>query len=346
MTSLSAQFQVRVAEITKVAQDIKRFRLVSQGDNHGGNQGGNHGDNHGGNQGGNQGECLPRFSAGAHVTVTMKPSKGRTIRNSYSLMGNRLDTTNGYEISVLRTQNSRGGSEYMHDQVKEGSILTISGPSNLFPIDARGKKFVLFAGGIGITPIMSMADQLSEMNLPFELHYGFRSHAHAAFADELRDRFGARVTLYSQEKSHMIPMAEILRHQKLGTQMYVCGPAPMIDAAMAAGRAAGWPAQSLHFERFQAPAGGSPFQVTLTKSGKTLLVGEAESLLEAVEAAGIDAPYLCRGGACGQCECRVTAIDGIIDHKDHILTESERAKGDRIMICVSRVKGASITIDL
>ena len=322
MSSLSAQFKVRVAEIAAVATAIKRFRLVSLG------------------------EILPPFSAGSHVTVTLKTAAGKTIRNSYSLMGNRTDTSQGYEISVLKTQNSRGGSEFLHDAVTVGTELTISGPSNLFPIDVRGKKFVLFAGGIGITPIMSMADQLTELNQPFELHYGFRSQEFAAYADHLVARYGSRVALYPQDKGKFIPLAEVLRHQKLGTHMYVCGPAPMIDAALAAGRAEGWPEQSLHSERFLSPTGGTPFQAVLTRSGKIIQVGETQSLLEAIEEAGIAAPYLCRGGVCGQCECKVTALDGELDHNDHVLSQAERKKADRLMICVSRIKGKSIGLDL
>ncbi|MDI9349672.1 MAG: PDR/VanB family oxidoreductase [Candidatus Symbiobacter sp.] len=322
MSSLSAQFTVRVAAITAVAAAIKRFRLVSVG------------------------EALPPFSAGSHVTVTMKTPQGRTIRNSYSLMGNRHDTAQGYEISVLRTQNSRGGSEFLHDAVKLGNELTMSGPSNLFPLDRRGKKFVLLAGGIGITPIMAMADYLSEQNLAFELHYGFRNRTHAAFVDELAARYGARLVLYEQDQGKMLPMDDILRHQKLGTHLYVCGPAAMIESALAAGRRAGWPESSLHSERFQAAAGGAPFQAILTRSHQTITVGETQSLLEAVEEAGVSAPYLCRGGACGQCECRVSAVDGVIEHHDHVLSESDRAQAQKIMICVSRVKGKSISLDL
>lgn len=322
MSSFTTQFPVKVSEITEVATAIKKFRLESLG------------------------ASLPPFSAGAHVTVAMSLPNGRTLRNSYSLMGDRRDTSRGYEISVLRTENSRGGSAFLHEAVKIGSTLSITGPSNLFPLDLRGKKFVLLAGGIGITPIMAMADQLAELNLPFELHYGFRSRKMAAFADHLAEKYRGCVHFYDQSQQKMIPMRDILRHQKLGTHLYVCGPAPMIEAALAMGKECGWPPAHLHSEFFQSPAGGAPFQAILTKSGKTIKVGEDQSLLEAIEEAGIDAPYLCRGGACGECACKVTALDGVIEHKDHVLSQAERTNGKQILICVSRVQGTSISLDL
>ncbi|MBI3674292.1 MAG: 2Fe-2S iron-sulfur cluster binding domain-containing protein, partial [Rhizobiales bacterium] len=134
--------------------------------------------------------------------------------------------------------------------------------------------------------------------------------------------------------------------QPLGTHLYVCGPAGMINGVLGQARGLGWPAQNLHAEEFLAPPLGKPFKAVLAKSGKTIEVAAHQSILEAAEAAGIDAPYLCRGGACGQCETNVTACTGTIEHNDHFLEPQDKASGRKIMICVSRIDGSQITLDL
>ena len=141
-------------------------------------------------------------------------------------------------------------------------------------------------------------------------------------------------------------MSDILPNQPLGTHLYVCGPAGMIEAVLEEGRAAGWPAENLHSERFQAPPSGNPFSVRLARAGITCEVRCDQSLLEALEAAGVDAPFLCRGGACGQCAVDVCEADGELIHNDHYLTPAERAAGKKIMLCVSRLAGRELVLDL
>ncbi|MCX8500301.1 MAG: PDR/VanB family oxidoreductase [Alphaproteobacteria bacterium] len=324
MTSLRNEFTVEVAAITKVAEAINSFRLIPAP--------------------GSKTAQLPRFSAGAHVTVTMATAAGRKIRNSYSLMGDLQDRSS-YEISVLRTPNSRGGSIFMHDSVQVGSRLELAGPVNLFALDLRAKRVVLMAGGIGVTPIMAMAEQLLAAMVPFELHYAFRNVKAAAFVEQLARSYPAQFRGYDDSAGQSMPIRDILAHQRLGTHLYVCGPGGMIDAALAQGAALGWPKQNLHSERFLAPAGGEPFEVILQRSNRRIRIGESESILEALEAAGLNPPYLCRGGACGQCETRVLAHDGEINHCDLVLSPAERARGDRMMICVSRLVGKSLTLE-
>jgi len=315
-----AQLDVRVAAIETMAQDVKCFELVSA-----------------------SGEPLPSFSAGSHVVVTMHGE--RVFRNPYSLMGPLLENRS-YRISVLRTESSRGGSHYMHDAVKVGSPLTISYPINLFPLDQLGRKHLLLAGGIGITPLMAMAEELLLRNKTFELHYCMRTRARGAHLDALGQRLGERFRHYCDDRGETLPLARILERQPLGTHLYCCGPAGMIDAALLAARNAGWTESSLHWERFQAPPGGKPFTVKLARSGLTVSVREQEGILDAVEAAGVDAPYLCRGGACGQCETAVLAADGAIVHNDHYLSAEEHKRGGKIMICVSRFEGRELVLDL
>jgi ferredoxin-NADP reductase len=219
----------------------------------------------------------------------------------------------------------------------------------MFPVDLRARKHLLIAGGIGITPITAMIDQLcdsAEGPAPFELHYASRSPEHAVFADRLSMRLGARVKFYYSNQRQRIPFAEVLANQPLGTHLYVCGPQTMTDEIRSVASEMGWPEAHLHQELFQSAAVGKPFRLELAKSQLTVMVAADQSMLEAIEAAGVEAPYMCRGGACGQCEVRVVARDGILLHADHYLTESEKASGEKIMPCVSRFEGAALVIDL
>jgi ferredoxin-NADP reductase len=255
--------------------------------------------------------------------------------------------TSAYELSILRVENSRGGSAFLHEKLKVGDTLVISQPLNLFPFDARGRKHLFMAGGIGITPFMAMMDQMTRQDHAFELHYAVRTRTHGAYWKELSERYGAnRVKIYCDEEKLFIPVEDILNAQTLGTHLYVCGPEGMINGVLTKARQLGWPEQNLHSERFLAPPPGKPFRAVLKKSKKTIEVQSHQSILEAVEAAGIDAPFLCRGGACGQCETNVISRDGTLEHNDHYLEPEDKASGRKIMICVSRLNGQEIVLDL
>jgi len=266
-------------------------------------------------------------------------------RNPYSLMSAPHDAS-AYEISVLEVENSRGGSQFMH-RLNEGDQLRISQPVNLFSADHRGRKHILIAGGIGITPFMAMMAQFERDTIAFELHYAMRSRDHGAYWQALFDHYGPqRIKLYFDVEGDQIPLTRILDNQPLGTHLYVCGPAGMIDGVLLAGLEAGWPKENLHSERFLAPPAGQPFKIMLTEANIAVTVGEHQSILEAVEAAGIDAPYMCRGGACGQCETSVTSCDGALEHNDIYLSDEDKAEGKKIMICVSRFKGQQLDLQL
>jgi len=206
---------------------------------------------------------------------------------------------------------------------------------------------VMMAGGIGVTPFMAMMDQMEREGRAFELHYAVRTRTHGAYWKDLQSRYGAhRVKVYCDAENLFIPVDAIVENQPLGTHLYVCGPAGMINGVLGKARAQGWPKQNLHSEEFLAPPPGQAFQVNLARSGLTIDVAPHQSILEAVEAAGVDAPYLCRGGACGQCETAVIACDGTLEHNDHFLEPDDKASGKKIMICVSRIKGNAVTLDL
>jgi ferredoxin-NADP reductase len=315
------EIRVRVAEVTEVADRVKRFRFEPA-----------------------DGERLPYFSGGAHITVMMDEG-GRRIRNPYSLISSPFQS-DAYEISVLRVNDSRGGSRFMHDRLEPGAELWISHPVNLFPIHQLGRKHILVAGGIGITPFMAMTAQLAAGGRQFELHYAMRDETTGAYADRLKALYGENVALYRTRAGERIQITELLENQPLGTHLYVCGPERMIDGVLEAGRDAGWPEENLHCERFLAPPSGEPFTIRLVRSGLDVRVGEHESMLEAIEAAGVEPNYLCRGGVCGQCETGVVSCDGTIEHNDHYLSPDERSAGGKVMICMSRFRGRELVLDL
>lgn len=286
---------------------------------------------------------LPAFSGGAHIVVEMQDGELRR-RTPYSLSSSPFDTRD-YRISVRRDDAGRGGSLYLHREVRPGQRMRISHPSNLFPLDLRAPKHLMLAGGIGITPFMAQTAQLARTGGRAELHYGVRSRALATYAEELAARLGPRLHLYAADADERMDFDRLLTSQPAGTHLYVCGPAPMIDAVVARAAAHGWPDAHVHFEHFARAPSGEPFSVELRASGHTVEVGADQSMLEAIEAAGVDAPYLCRGGACGQCETRVLACDGTLQHEDHWLDAAERASGEKIMPCVSRCSGGTLVLD-
>lgn len=283
------------------------------------------------------GAQLPPFSGGAHTVVTMHDGD-RTRLNPYSLMSDPADLST-YAISVRRDDQGRGGSLYMHNNVAVGDQMTITYPVNLFSLDLRARKHVFLAGGIGITPFMSMIAQLEHMGGAWELHYACRTQSLGTYVDVLTYKHPNKVHVYYDDQNQGIDLDHLLDGQPLGTHAYICGPAGMIDWVHAAASAAGWPDANVHSEEFLAPEPGVPFQVRLCQSDKTITVGEHESLLEAIERVGVEAPFLCRGGSCGQCETDVARSDGTFVHRDHWLDEDQHAKGNKIMPCVSRFIG-------
>jgi ferredoxin-NADP reductase len=313
--------KVRVAEVVPVTPLVKRFRFVPIA-----------------------GGLLPAFSGGAHTIVEMHD--GAVVRrNPYSLMGSP-DELDSYQVSVRKVEDSRGGSVFMHDRVKAGDEMAVSPPVNLFALAWDARKHLLLAGGIGITPFISQMIQLDRAEMPFELHFCIRNDDRGPYWRDLQQRYSRRVQVHRAESGLGMDVEALLAMQPLGTHLFVCGPGPMIEGVYATARGLGWPEENLHSERFQAPATGAAFDVVLRHSGKRIHVGTHESLLEAIEAADVEAPYLCRGGACGQCETGVLACDGRLIHNDHYLSAEERASGRKIMPCVSRFEGRELVLDL
>jgi ferredoxin-NADP reductase len=316
----TTKLNVTVTEVVAVNELVKRFHFERT-----------------------DGGDLPTFSGGAHVVIEMRDGD-KTRLNPYSLMSSPLNT-HDYTISVRRDDAGRGGSLFMHNRVKRGMEMVISYPVNLFSLDLRARKHLMIAGGIGITPFLAQTSQLAAEGGNFELHYTCRTPALGSYAEMLSERYGRRVHLYYDDRNERLALERLLATQPLGTHLYVCGPAGMIRWVRETAAMLGWPEETVHFEHFAAPQAGTPFDVTLALSKKEIRVGEQQSLLEAMEAAGIDPPYLCRGGVCGQCETNVISYDGVFKHNDHWLSEEDHCCGKKIMPCVSRFEGRSLVLE-
>ena len=273
---------------------------------------------------------LPGFSCGSHVQVVL-PIEGRTLRNAYSLLGDPRET-GVYRIAVRLQETSRGGSRYLHEQVRVGDRLQIGAPSNLFALHSQARHHILVAGGIGITPFMAYLAELEAQGASFELHYAYRSGLTDAYAAELRERLGERFHGYDAAAGQRLDCTSLFADKPLGSHLYVCGPQRLLDELKVLAAAHGWSAGRLHWEAFAAPEPGQPFTVELARSGQRLQVPGDHSLLEALEAVGVEVPNQCRGGVCGQCTTRY--LSGDVEHRDHYLDEQQR--GAALMPCVSR----------
>jgi vanillate O-demethylase ferredoxin subunit len=315
---------VRVARKTVEAEGICSFELVDP-----------------------NGESLPSFAAGAHIDVHLP---GGLVRQ-YSLCNDPRET-HRYCIAVLHEPESRGGSKAMHLEIDVGDRLTIVGPRNHFELAPRTEHALLLAGGIGITPILSMAEALHARGAAFQLHYCSRSAARMAFADGLRAApyaAGVRLHLDDGGADQALDLDRVLDAAPPGTHLYVCGPQGFIGAVLAAAQRRNWTSDRVHREYFAAPdaepnAADKAFEVVLARSGLRVVVDAGRSVVRALADAGVCVPVSCEQGVCGTCLTRV--IDGVPDHRDAYLTPEEREAGDQFLPCCSRARGERLVLDL
>lgn len=286
------------------------------------------------------GGLLPPWKPGAHVDLVLPTG----IQRQYSLCG-PVGERSYYQIGVRRERASRGGSEYVHAFLRPGQRLKIAGPRNTFEFQRAG-SYLFVAGGIGITPILPMIRQAESWGRDWKLLYGGRTAASMPFLNELREH-GPRVTFYPSDAGGRIPLREHLAQVCAGTKVYACGPPALLSDLTDA--ASHWPADSLHLERFKPRARtpsvhDNPVEVVCAASAKTVGVAAGQSILAALTDAGVDVASSCRSGICGACETRV--IEGVPDHRDDILSETERAANDRMFICVSRAQTPRLVLDV
>ena len=282
------------------------------------------------------------YAAGSHLQVEVLVN-GQPQTRSYSLIGQPDDGL--YRIAVKQLPLGRGGSLAMW-RLAPGERLRISAPRNFFPLSLTAPGYLLMAGGIGITPLVLMAQTLAARGAPVRLVQGARTVSELAYGDVLRTALGERLTQVVDERGERIDFAGEIAALPPGGQLYVCGPAPMLDAARQAWASAGRPAHDLRFETFgnSGQLAPQPFGLKVPRQGIDITVAADESLLEALELAGVSALSNCRRGECGLCALDVLALDGVIDHRDVFLSAHEHQQNQRICVCVSRVVG-SITLD-
>lgn len=286
---------------------------------------------------------LPTFQPGAHIDVHMPNSEIR----QYSII-NGPGQSDSYIIGVKREADSQGGSSCMHDRVSEGDVLAISLPRNNFPLRRDALKTLLVAGGIGITPLLSMAQTLHHSALPYELHYFARDKAHLAFTDRLKGLGdNLRVYLGLDAEATGTKLRELVSSFSRSLHLYFCGPGAMIEVARNLAAERGWPDEAVHYEYFKNTNkidDRSSFEVALARSAVTLDVPAGKTILQVMRENGIDMPSSCEQGACGTCIAAV--IEGVPDHQDVYLNQTERRSGTKIMTCVSRAKSARLVLDI
>jgi ferredoxin-NADP reductase len=283
---------------------------------------------------------LPAWMPGAHIDLT-----GPTgVTGQYSLCGDP-DEVATWRLAVLREPDGNGGSMAVHDKLAEGDTVTVTGPRNHFRL-LDSPRYLFIAGGIGIAPILPMITLVERAERPWRLVYAGRGRSSMAFHEEL-DRYGERVTLWPSEERGRLDLDRLIGGTEPATAVFCCGPAGMIDAVSA--RCAGDVSRTLRVERFtpvtdrDTAARGAAFAVELARSGQRLEVADGQTIVEAMELAGLAPACSCREGVCGTCETRV--LDGVPDHRDAVLDPDERDRGDTMMICVSRATTGRLVLD-
>lgn len=310
----AAVHDMRVIEVHREAEDVVRLVLEAEG------------------------RPLPAWSPGAHVELIV----GDYVRN-YSLCSESA-TRRRIEIAILRETGGRGGSAFIHSAVVPGTLVQVRGPKNHFRLDENAEHYLLIAGGIGITPIIAMADRLKQLGKDYELHYAGRTIERMAFVERLRRDHGERLHLYSAAEGKRLDLADVVGRAPADAEIYACGPDRLLTNL--AERAADRP-DRLHVEYFGA-AGATgddkPFDVELSDSGFSLHVPAERSLMDVLRGAGIDIQSDCEEGLCGT--CMVDVIEGEVDHRDKVLAASERAANSRMTACCSRAANGRLKIAL
>jgi ferredoxin-NADP reductase len=287
------------------------------------------------------GTAVPAWQPGAHIELVLD----NDLVRQYSLLGSPSDRTE-WRIGVLREPQGRGGSEFIHAEVSPGHEIVTRGPRNNFPF-VPSKHYIFIAGGIGITPLVSMIEWAEASDSTWQLFYGGRTRSTMALRDELA-AFGSRVSVIPEDEHGLLDLEAILAKPRGHTAIYCCGPEPLISAVEL--QAERWPTGSLHVERFKPrdvgdeSSNSAAFHVDLLRSGVSLEVPTGRSVLEVIDEAGIDILSSCEDGICGTCQ--VTVLSGIPEHRDSVLSAEERRSNTTMMPCVSRARTPRLALDL
>ena len=286
-------------------------------------------------------QTLPAWTPGAHIELHL----ANGLLRQYSLCGEA--TASHYEIAVLKEESGRGGSAYLHDSVQVGDELTISEPKNHFPLDSADTKRLFFAAGIGVTPILAMAETTAPES--FEFVMCAKSAENTPYLQRIEALSHQHLHFSAQEKNR-IDIAAYLKAKETTSAIYVCGPQAFIDDVLASAKQLGWPESLLHREYFSLSSDpaevteSGTFEVEIKSTGDVLKVSEDKSMLEVLEDNGVFLPVACEQGVCGTCV--TTVLSGTPDHRDVYLTDDEKASGKLITPCCSRANSARLVLDL
>ena len=287
-----------------------------------------------------EGSQLPTFTAGAHIDLTLP----NDLVRSYSLVNSQSER-HRYVIAVQKDRASRGGSKWVHDNFRPGDVLAVNSPRNNFMLDETAEKSIFIAGGIGITPILSMIDRLTTIGRDWELVFCARTRSNTPFLERLQNMPQVRFNFDEEPGGKILDVAALVREAPPNCHLYCCGPIPMLDAFEQVTKDT--PREQVHVEYFAAkypPATEGCFRVVLAKSGKEVMVPAGKTILETLRESGIDIRFSCTEGICGTCETGV--LEGIPDHRDRVLTEAERDSNKSMMICCSGSKSETLVLDL
>ncbi|RJG03114.1 PDR/VanB family oxidoreductase [Noviherbaspirillum sedimenti] len=322
MTTSTSQMKVRLVATRFEAEDVLSFVLAPV-----------------------EPAALPPFEPGSHVEVHLTDK----LTRSYSLSNGNVDA-GSYRLTVQKDPKSRGGSTYMHDTLRTGTILQIGAPRNNFELNESAGLSVFIAGGIGITPFLPMMVRLNSLGKKWRVHYCVRTRSRAAFVDEIKALAevgqGEVVLNFDQEPGGtMLDLNRLVAELPQDAHVYCCGPSGMLGAYKTA--TAGLQTERVHYEAFAnevsvAAEGG--FVVELKKTGREVQVKSGQTILKALLDIGVNVEYSCEEGVCGACETKV--ISGIPDHRDAILSSSEKAANKTMMICCSGCKSDRLVLDL
>jgi ferredoxin-NADP reductase/predicted pyridoxine 5'-phosphate oxidase superfamily flavin-nucleotide-binding protein len=290
------------------------------------------------------GSQLPAVTAGAHLALPVMLEDGSQTIRHYSICSNpaRQDI---YEVAVLCDEQGRGGSKAIHKLLQIGQVLNCDPPANHFPLHEGNEAALLIAGGIGITPIKSMAQALRQRGVDFNVHYAGRSRDEMPFLDRLEREFSENFFSYSALDGQRMNLTDILAGRNTDTEVYVCGPPRLISAVIDAASVAGFPDKKIHYEYFAVDsAAGTSFSVHLAREDRLVEVAAEQSILDAIIQAGIDVPFSCRTGQCKSCVA--TVLDGIPEHRDVCLDGHERQQKRLMCLCVSRSESPVLVLDI
>ncbi len=318
---MTQRFSVLINAIKDQALNIRTYELVSP-----------------------TGDTLPAFTAGSHIDVFLPNG----LIRQYSL-SNASNERIRYVVGVQKEQDGRGGSQFIHDNFQVGDEIEISAPRNHFELDESAQRYKLIGGGIGITPIISMARRLKTLGKPFQLYYACRNESRAAFMEELKSsELSSHLVLSYDDVHGPLQTQALFGRAEPGVHIYCCGPGGLMDAVKSATTA--WPTNTVRFEHFSADESTGPkegddsFEVVIQSTGKVLQIPADKSILTVLEENGIFVDHACCEGICGTCETGL--LEGEVDHRDMILTDDEKEENQVLMVCCSRAKSSRLTLDL